>query len=265
MAARAAAGAARETDRSQPNGVGQRVRVPKMAELVAADLRSRIIRGELSEGDALPSESELIQQFGVSRPTLREAYRVLESESLIVIRRGVNGGARVQTPRREVAARYAGFILEYQGASIKDVYEARAALEVPSVGLLARRRTDADLIALIEALDRYEDEDDPHQSIRVHGEFHQLVVARAGNETLALLSEMLHHIIEIANVSLQPEVGPSAERARRKTSRTHRRLVELIRAQDPAGAEDLWRRHLEEAEGYVLGDDAAATVLDLLG
>ncbi|WP_330257265.1 FCD domain-containing protein [Nocardia sp. NBC_00565] len=245
--------------------MGQRVRVPKTAELVAADLRRRIIRGELSEGDALPSESELTTQFGVSRPTLREAYRVLESESLIVIRRGVNGGARVQPPRREVAARYAGFILEYQGASIRDVYEARAALEVPSVGQLARKRTDEDLAALTEALDRYEGECDPHGSIRLHGEFHQLVVALAGNETLALLSEMLHHIIEIANVSLQPEVGPSAERARRKTRKTHRKLVELIRDRDSGGAEQLWRRHLEEAEGYVLGDDAAATVLDLLG
>ncbi|WP_067663261.1 FadR/GntR family transcriptional regulator [Nocardia miyunensis] len=235
-----------------------------MAELVAAELRKQIIRGELPEGEALSSETELMNRFGVSRPTLREAYRVLESERLIVIRRGANGGARVQPPRREVAARYAGFILEYQGASVRDVYEARAALEVPSVGRLARGRSEADLILLTEALDRYDSEYDPQGSIRLHGEFHQLVVRLAGNETLTLLSEMVHHIIETANVTLRPNVGPSAERARRSTSRTHRKLVELLRDRDAGAAEELWHRHLGEAEGYVLGDDAAASVLDLL-
>ena len=83
--------------------VGARLRVPKMAELVAGDLRRRILRGELVENDALPSESALMQRFGVSRPTLREAFRVLESESLISVRRGAHGGARctrrTPTPR----------------------------------------------------------------------------------------------------------------------------------------------------------------------
>lgn len=258
-------GASRGVQRSRARGTTERVRVPKMAELVAAELRRQIIRGELPEGEALSSETELMSRFGVSRPTLREAYRVLESERLIVIRRGANGGARVQPPRREVAARYAGFILEYHGASVKDVYEARAALEVPSVGRLALRRSAADLAALTEALDRYDDEYDPRRSIRLHGEFHQLVVRLAGNETLTLLSEMVHHIIETANVTLQPDSGHSAERARRDTGRTHRKLVELIRQRDARAAEELWRRHLGEAEGYVLGDDAAASVLDLLG
>ncbi|PPJ18234.1 GntR family transcriptional regulator [Nocardia nova] len=253
------------TRRSKGNGGVQRVRVPKTAELVAAELRRLIIRGTLSAGEALPPESELIEQFGVSRPTLREAFRVLESESLIVIRRGANGGARVQPPRREVAARYAGFILEYQGATVRDVYEARTFLEVPSVGRLARCRTDADLALLNDALDRDDRDCDPQEAIRVHSEFHQLVVQLAGNATLAVLSDMVHHIIEVANESLQPAVGPRAEQARRTTGRTHRKLVEHIRDRDPDAAEELWRRHLGEAEGYVLGGDPGSTVLDLLG
>ena len=252
--------------RSPSDTVARPVRVPKMAELVAAELRRQIIRGELAEGDALPSESELMAQFGISRPTLREAFRVLESESLIAIRRGAHGGARVQPPRREVAARYAGFILEYQGATLRDVYEARVALEVPSVAQLARSRTKDDLEALTVALEQHEavPAAESLEAVRLHGDFHLLVVRLAGNETLALLSEMLHHIIEVANTSLQPDAGPLADRARRSTSKTHRKLVELIRARDAKGAEDLWRRHLDEAEGYLLGDDAGSTVLDLL-
>ena len=53
--------------------LGQRIRVPKTAELVAAELRRKIVRGELAEGDALPSEAALMAEFAVSRPTLREA------------------------------------------------------------------------------------------------------------------------------------------------------------------------------------------------
>ena len=68
-----------ETELVRPGGLangrplGQRIRVPKTAELVAAELRRKIVRGELAEGDALPSEAALMADFSVSRPTLREA------------------------------------------------------------------------------------------------------------------------------------------------------------------------------------------------
>jgi GntR family transcriptional repressor for pyruvate dehydrogenase complex len=244
---------------------GRAVRVPKAAELVAADLRRQIIRGELAEGDALPPESELMRQFAVSRPTLREAFRVLESESLLTIQRGAQGGPRVQSPRREVAGRYAGFILEYTGATLRDVYDARAGLEVPSAGRLARDRTELDLTELNAALDRQDTAaGDLQQAIRLHSDFHLLVVRLAGNQTMSLLTEMLYHIIEVANTALQPDDGPAAERARRSTGKTHRRLIEHIEARDQRRAEELWRRHLKEAEGYLLGDDVVSTVFDLL-
>ncbi len=84
--------------------LGERVRVPKTAELVASSLRRQIIRRELVEGDALPPEADLMERFGVSRPTLREAFRVLESESLITVRRGSRGGAQIHAPDMTVPA-----------------------------------------------------------------------------------------------------------------------------------------------------------------
>ena len=72
------------------------IRVPKAAELVADKLRRRIVRGELKEGDKLPAESTLIEALGVSRPTMREAFRILEVESLITVSRGARGGAFLQ-------------------------------------------------------------------------------------------------------------------------------------------------------------------------
>ena len=91
---------------AQPAGqVGQIVRAPKTAELIAGRLRRQIVRGELKEGDTLPPELALMGQFGVSRPTLREAFRILETESLICVRRGARGGAQVTAPELSVAAR----------------------------------------------------------------------------------------------------------------------------------------------------------------
>jgi len=255
----------RQASRATANGAGRLVRVPKAAELVAADLRRQIIRGELAAGAALPPESDLIARFGVSRPTLREAFRVLESEKLITIRRGAKGGARVRPPDREVAARYAAFTLEYRGVTLRDVYDARTALEVPSVVKLARDRTDADLDVLETALTGQEAAaQDARESIRLHGDFHTLLVRLAGNQTLTLLNEMLHNIVEAANTSLQPAADSAVQRARESTDKTHRLVLQHIRARDQRRAEDLWRRHLQEAQGYLLGEDVVSTVTDLL-
>src|SRR5829696_8998228 len=130
-------------DDNYPSGlrIAREVRVPKTAELIAHHLRRQIVRGELRENDALPPETELMEMFGVSRPTLREAFRVLESEALISVRRGARGGAVVHAPNIDSAARYAGLVLEYRGTTLADVYEARNALEPPCVALLASQRT----------------------------------------------------------------------------------------------------------------------------
>jgi len=255
----------RDVPREPANGADQLIRVPKAAELVAAELRRQIVRGELADGDPLPPEPDLLARFGVSRPTLREAYRVLESEGFIIVRRGAKGGTWVRPPDREVAARYAAFTLEYRGVTVRDVYDARAALEVPSVGKLALERTNADLDVLDSALSGQEAvARDSRESIRLHGDFHTLLVRLAGNQTLTLLNEMLHNIVEVANMSFQPTTDSAVQKARESTDKTHHRVVEHIRARDQRRAEELWRRHLQEAEGYLLGDDVVSTVSDLL-
>jgi GntR family transcriptional regulator, transcriptional repressor for pyruvate dehydrogenase complex len=247
--------------------VGRQMRLPKMAELIAGNLRRQIVRGDLAEGDALPSESELMAQFDVSRPTLREAFRVLESESLIAVRRGAHGGARVQLPDPEVAARYAAIILEYRGTTLDDVYEARTVIEPPCVGLLADTRSDDAMAQLRQALiDHDAVADDPMLSIKTHTAFHSLLVDLTGNQTLRLLMGLLEHIIDMANLSqVESTVGTAVhERASRKGLAAHHRVVDLIEARDSAAAEQLWRKHLTEARDYLLRADIR-TVLDLMG
>ncbi len=114
-----------------PDGVGggTAIRSPKTAELVAGTLRRMVVDGQLKDGDFLPNEAELMAHFGVSRPTLREAVRVLESERLVEVRRGSRTGARVRVPGPEIVARPAGLLLELSGATIADLMMARAGIE----------------------------------------------------------------------------------------------------------------------------------------
>src|SRR5262249_11992821 len=109
---------------SNRDPAGPVLRAPKTAELIASYIRGQIVRGDLKTGDALPSETVLMEMFGVSRPTLREAFRILEAESLISVRRGARGGARVVSPDIAVAARYVGLLLPTSGTAIAGVFEA---------------------------------------------------------------------------------------------------------------------------------------------
>jgi GntR family transcriptional regulator, transcriptional repressor for pyruvate dehydrogenase complex len=243
--------------------VGQQVRVPKMAELVASQLRRRIVTGELTEGDALPSEAVLMTQFGVSRPTLREAFRILEAESLIVVRRGAGGGGRVQLPSDEVAARYAALVLEHRRTTVHDVWEARSLFEAPAAGVLAVNRSDADIAALRAALEAHDLLEDPADIVRAHNEFHSLVVRLAGNDTLSLFNVMLAGIIERSSWrQVQADLGSAThDRIERGTLRSHHDLVEQIVARDAAAAEATWRRHLTAGSAYLARGGVGAIVV----
>ncbi len=242
------------------------MRVPKTAELVAGHLRAQIVRGELRDGDALPPEMELVEHYGISRPTLREAFRVLESEALISVRRGARGGARVHAPTLDVAARNAGIVLQYRGTTMDDIYLARTVIEVPCAARLAQRRTKADVDVLWTKVEEAEAAiDEPDRFIRLHTEFHALVVVLAGNDTLTLLNGMVRHIIDQANwTRFARDPGGTTPKAAHRGARAHRRLVEHIEAREADAAEALWRTHLVEAGEYLTEGPGPQTVIEVL-
>lgn len=232
------------------------VRVPKAGELVAANLRRRIITGELQAGDPLPNETALMEQFGVSRPTLREAFRILESESIITVLRGAHGGARVLAPDASVAARYTGLLLQYQGVRLVDVYRARASLEVTAVGTLADGAHDAELDTFADLLDAGADLLEDREGFARHDvDVHQALIDLAGNQTLAVLAGMLVHIIDAHNDLFIATRGDRVEHPAAKLAhRSYLKLLGLMRAGETAAAQDFWRRHHESIEQVMLAD-----------
>lgn len=201
-----------------------------------------------------------MEEFNVSRPTLREALRILESERLIIVKRGGRGGARVQVPNHEVTARYVGLILQYHRVVLDDVFEARTIVEVPAARMLASRRDRAAAVAKLRTTLEAEPED---KSTPTHSmEFHRLLVELTGNEGLILLTGILEYITEAAATSLAG-AGKADERQARRSHKSHLRLIELIEAGKADEAADVWQRHLVEGGQYLLGAGGGA-VLDVL-
>src|SRR4051812_49990470 len=88
------------------NGSGRRpqFKAPRMSEVVAGILRERIIDGELTDGDLLPKQDELLEEFRISRPSMREALRILENDGLLTVRRGNQGGSVIEVPTADTSA-----------------------------------------------------------------------------------------------------------------------------------------------------------------
>ncbi|GLY38893.1 GntR family transcriptional regulator [Amycolatopsis sp. NBRC 101858] len=256
--------------------VGELVRAPKTAELIATQLRRRIVRRELTAGELLPPETQLMEQFGVSRPTLREAFRILETENLITIRRGSRGGAQVLAPDVSVAARYVGLLLQIQGTTLDDVYEARMIAEPACARMLAKRRTKQDLADLTEVVEQLRSAidsrdnavPDPALWSRLTYRFHELIMQRSRNKTLAVQGAVLQDIVATHlehRVSRNFDSTESPERFRRAI-RAYRKLVTLVEAGDADGAERHWRNHMEAAAKYLLKDELHnKPVVDLFG
>jgi GntR family transcriptional regulator, transcriptional repressor for pyruvate dehydrogenase complex len=246
---------------------GSQLRVPKAAELLAARIRGQIIRGELKEGDVLPAENELMERFGVSRPTLREAIRVLEMESLLRIRRGSRGGALVTAPDPQVAARAVGVLLQLRQVSLRDIHEARTMIEPMAVRRIAES---PDARPVLETLHRRNEaarasvrdfRGFPHHSWL----FHKGLVEGTRNQTLTVLVQTIADIIELQVTRRYTRPMPTAEAEEQvqlnlRSVAANDRLLGLLEAQDAVGAEAYWTRHLIAVSATLLGPDADAVV-----
>jgi GntR family transcriptional regulator, transcriptional repressor for pyruvate dehydrogenase complex len=241
-------------------------RLREKPQRIADELRAMIVSGELSEGDSLGREPELVERFGVSRPSLREALRILEAENLITVVRGVHGGVVVHEPDERMTARTASLVLRARNVSLADVFEARALLEPLAARAIASHRGRRAAVAELRGLiDREEDSiEDPERFAVANAAFHERLVSLGGNQTLAIVAEMLDEIVvrAVTAVSKAGDVMGSLS-TRRRGLRSQRRLLELIEAGDASAAEAHWRAHMAVVGRVMLGQQAS-TVVELL-
>ncbi len=232
----------------------------RIAETIAAELRRRIL-GPGEEIYDLPTQEALVQEFGVSFPSVREAVRILETEGLVTVRRGKAGGLDAHRPDEGSAAYHLGLVLQGKRVTLRDLAGALRSLEPMCAADCARRvdRHETVVPALRANIER-------SAALVAEGvafthtcrEFHDLIVAANPNTTVSYVVRSL-----VTLWSAQEEEW-AASRTRRGTYpsppeaeevlRAHRRLLEKIEAGHPEEAERIAKAHVAATQALVLGD-----------
>jgi DNA-binding FadR family transcriptional regulator len=243
------------------------VRVPKAAEIVAAKLRRTIVDGTLTPGDMLPSEARMIEDFGVSRPTIREAIRILEFENLIVVTRGARGGAKVQPHTPAFVSRAVGVALQADNAMLGDIFAARQVIEPAAAAMAAKSRPKeiGEILAAHVEKERQMLSSKHRDYTELVADFHRLLLQECGNKTFGLLGVALHEVV-LRHLKLYGQTG-TPRRINENLSvgiRSRKKLVDLIAAGDAEAAEAHWQRHMKRIAELILPGLDKTSVVDAL-
>ncbi len=214
---------------------------------VAAALMERILDRSLSDGDRLPSETELARQFGVNRSTVREAVRELQGNGLLGRRRG-SKLLVVTRPQADHVAEGVGRALVLHDITYRDVWEALTILEPPIAEVAARRRTEADLAQIADASASFAANNEDTESAAFHAtEFFRAVGAATHNRILMMGHEPVLQLLEPSLRSMMDKVPQS--RVRIVTA--EKRILEAIRSKDVETARNWMTRHIRDySKGY---------------
>jgi DNA-binding FadR family transcriptional regulator len=237
---------------------------PRLAEMVADSLRAQIVSGRLQDGAMLPRQEDLLQEFRVSRPSLREALRILEAEGLITVHRGNRGGATVHVPRAANAAYSVGLVLQSRGVQMDDVRDALKSIEPVCAGLCAQRPDRFENV--LPELNRLHEVtlaavDDPMEFTTSSRRFHEAVVDLCGNETLKLVIGALESLWTSREEAWAREAdvaGGFPDAHRRLTGiKSHARILKYIEDGDVDRVQRQARLHLDQALRYAVDEDSA--------
>jgi GntR family transcriptional repressor for pyruvate dehydrogenase complex len=236
------------------------VDVPKASDVLARELRERILSGELTEGTALPPERELVKQTQMSRATVREALRILEVQNLVRVRAGRAGGAFVQRPTTKSMASSVTLLIRGQKIKLADLMETREALEPFCAELAARKHTADDLAVLDRANDNISDPDaDLPAFLQANLDWHVGVAMASHNELLIGFMTALSHAIYTGTEN----AAFVDDNVRTVTARAHRSITTAIRNRDADAAGRRMRRHVHSyAKAALAMDEREAIAVD---
>jgi DNA-binding FadR family transcriptional regulator len=220
------------------------MRLPKAAEVLAAQIKSEIISGKYPPGAMLPPETEMALQLNLSRPTVREALRLLESEGLVTIRPGPRGGPRVERPSSMTVTRSLTTLFQYERVSLAELLEARRAIEPACARVAANRAKPDDIAALKNSIERMRgDLGDASVFWTENANFHVALAEAGSNTVLNTLMVSLRELIYefTAGLDIAPE-------ERSETVAEHTAIMKAIVARDPNAAARAAEAHLASFE-----------------
>ena len=245
------------TARPRPGGQFQPPS-PGASEQIAWQIRRYLEEQHLQPGDRIGTEQELADEFGVSRPTLREALRLLSASQLIRVGRGRAGGIFVaRTPSEGMSANLSesiALMLAADSISLDELLDARLSLEVPIAGRAAANATEdvvARLEAAVAAAEGHQPGTEPFN--QADTEFHQILAEAAGN---VLLRGLTQWILEVLQPSLIIKISPAVDA--QAILDQHRAILRAVRRGQQAGAEKAMRAHIDYLIDRLHGTNAPA-------
>ncbi len=218
-------------------------RVRKAYEQVADQLRELIISGQLGPSQRLPSEAELAAQFGVSRPTVREALRLLSARSLIRTAKGASGGNFVTLPTvdhiQESLSSNIRLLSQTEYVSLGEFLEAREFLEIPAARLAAQRRSGDDIESLRAAIPPQPLDLSTEEQFIYNKDFHSAILVSSNNALLSIATRPIFS-------ALQTNLKRSAlgRQFHQRVNDDHRALLAAIEAGDEIAAAEQMQQHL---------------------
>ncbi len=220
------------------------------AEQTVEQVKKLLFSGALKPGDKMPSEVTLAESLQVSRPTLREALRMLQTSGHVkqIPNRGYFAQITDREEEKRRQAKQAQNWIRRNGTSLEEFFEARCILEPGAAAMAARRHDEAAIAAIQKALETFEaaDKGDAGRLAKLDNAIHAAIFAATGNRHLdSFFDELTCFFVQYSSYSFTGEVDI------RRTMAEHRAVFEAIQAGDAATAAAAMTRHLQQARDNV--------------
>jgi GntR family transcriptional regulator, transcriptional repressor for pyruvate dehydrogenase complex len=226
------------------------IRSNKAPQQIISQIRKLILEGKLLPGDKLSPENKLMEQFKVSKQTLREALRALEFIGLIEINKGTAGGARMVEMDRQIALELLANFLYFKKLSIRHLNEARKVMEPYAAGVAAESMSDKEKDILKNLIEQAKKEYAAGLTMGIFNsdlKFHCVIAGSTKNPLLMLIVDLIESLMGDSKALILPN-----KKMLTSIVDAHERIYRAIVKGDPDRARAEMSRHIIEVENYML-------------